>query len=61
MYSAQGTSTQASPHQSTAMAGMVAGKPYPWTGTVLGMPPPGSCSACTSSIHFSRKRLMSKL
>ncbi len=43
------------------MAGMVAGKPYPWAGTVLGMPPPGSCSACTSSSHFSRKRLMSKL
>ena len=61
MYCAQGTSTQASPHQSIAMEGMVAGKPYPCTGTVFGIPPEGSCSAFTSRSHFSRKRLISKL
>ena len=60
-YSAQGTSTHASPHQATAIRGMVVGKPKPCAGTVLGMPPVGSCSASTSSSHLSKNRPMSKL
>ena len=58
---AQGTKMQASPQKAMAFLGMVRGKPYPCTGTVLGMPPCRVCSALTSLSHFSKNLRASKL